>query len=437
MIRLTRAQVREIDRRSIEDYGIPGIVLMENASRAAAAVALGMLSNEAARSVVIVCGPGNNGGDGFVAARILAQGGHRVSVHLLGRREQLKGDASLAARSWNGPVDTATRVASPQVLTQLGTITLPWMPDKGDLIIHRVEIIRGGEHIDLLKGGDPFTVLRREQQLERLQLDGMLTATMPVGGLRVGDVLRLTFSTTEKDATLGGNVQAFASLVADPFRVQFARERLIWPDGTNLHYKIRGDKITPTVTDSGGYHELVINEPVAKQPDMPDDAPPRYKQGIAIEATTFDSWQAISKVMAPLYATDGAIAPGSPLAAEVAKIEKATTDPTRRTALALSLVQDKVRYLFKGMDNGNYVPQKPADTWQLRYGDCKAKTVLLLAISGCVALGAVTYLPLACALRLMPCSTGGGVESTVQSAGRTPAAVWMPPSSRCRKLGSV
>ena len=301
--------------------------------------------------------------------------GDDAPVYVILDRQQRVQDGQL----WNY-VDTATRVASPQVLTQLGTITLPWMPDKGDLIIHRVEIIRGGEHIDLLKGGDPFTVLRREQQLERLQLDGMLTATMPVGGLRVGDVLRLTFSTTEKDATLGGNVQAFASLVADPFRVQFARERLIWPDGTNLHYKIRGDKITPTVTDSGGYHELVINEPVAKQPDMPDDAPPRYKQGIAIEATTFDSWQAISKVMAPLYATDGAIAPGSPLAAEVAKIEKATTDPTRRTALALSLVQDKVRYLFKGMDNGNYVPQKPADTWQLRYGDCKAKTVLLLAI---------------------------------------------------------
>ena len=166
--------------------------------------------------------------------------GDDAPVYVILDRQQRVQDGQL----WNY-VDTATRVASPQVLTQLGTITLPWMPDKGDLIIHRVEIIRGGEHIDLLKGGDPFTVLRREQQLERLQLDGMLTATMPVGGLRVGDVLRLTFSTTEKDATLGGNVQAFASLVADPFRVQFARERLIWPDGTNLHYKIRGDKITP------------------------------------------------------------------------------------------------------------------------------------------------------------------------------------------------
>ena len=49
-------------------------------------------------------------------------------------------------------------------------------------------------------------------------------------------------------------------------------------------------------------------------------------------------------------------------------------------ALALRLVQDEIRYLFKGMDGGNYIPQAPAQTWSLRYGDCKAKTLLLLAL---------------------------------------------------------
>ena len=276
--------------------------------------------------------------------------------------------------------DTETRAATPQVLSQIGTVTLTWSPDKGDLIIHRVEIIRGAEHIDLLKGGDPFTVLHREQQLEQLQLDGMLTATMPISGLRVGDVVRLTYSITDKDPTLAGNTQWFAPILAEPFRVQFARERMVWPDGTDLRYKVLGDKIAPTLSDANGFHELVVTEPVAKQAEVPGDAPARYRRGTAIEASTFADWASISKIMAPLYDTSGTIEPGSPLAAEVARIEKATPDPTRRAMLALQLVQDKIRYLFKGMDNGNYVPQKPADTWQLRYGDCKAKTMLLLAL---------------------------------------------------------
>ena len=48
--------------------------------------------------------------------------------------------------------------------------------------------------------------------------------------------------------------------------------------------------------------------------------------------------------------------------------------------MALELVQDKVRYLFNGMEEGNYVPQTPTQTWSVRYGDCKAKTLLLLAM---------------------------------------------------------
>src|SRR5256885_859792 len=71
MLRLTRAQVREIDRRAIEEYHIPGIVLMENAARALTDVAIEMLGGMKYPSVLIVCGGGNNGGDGLAAARHL------------------------------------------------------------------------------------------------------------------------------------------------------------------------------------------------------------------------------------------------------------------------------------------------------------------------------------------------------------------------------
>ena len=101
---LTTAEMAEADRRAIAG-GIAGISLMENAGRAVA---------EAAAShcppggrVAVVAGPGNNGGDGFVAARLLAERGYRVSVMLLGDVARLKGDAALAARKWTGPVAAA------------------------------------------------------------------------------------------------------------------------------------------------------------------------------------------------------------------------------------------------------------------------------------------------------------------------------------------
>ena len=71
MIRLTRAQVREIDRRATEEYHIPGIVLMENAAKAATGLALRLMNDHATSSAVIFCGGGNNGGDGLAIARHL------------------------------------------------------------------------------------------------------------------------------------------------------------------------------------------------------------------------------------------------------------------------------------------------------------------------------------------------------------------------------
>jgi NAD(P)H-hydrate epimerase len=82
MTRLTRAQVREIDRRSTEEYHIPAVVLMENAARAAADAACDMLDGECTGTILILCGGGNNGGDGLAVARHLHNQGADVSLAL-------------------------------------------------------------------------------------------------------------------------------------------------------------------------------------------------------------------------------------------------------------------------------------------------------------------------------------------------------------------
>ncbi|WP_052216093.1 DUF3857 domain-containing protein [Sphingomonas sp. ERG5] len=296
-------------------------------------------------------------------------------VFLLLDGQQLLKDGQVTAY-----VETAARVASTQMLDQIGSIKLPWQPDKGDLIVHKLEIIRGAEHIDLIAAGQRFSVIQREEKLEQRMLNGMLTATLAVEGLRVGDVLHMSVSIKQKDQALGGNVQTIALLPTDPFRIQFGRTRLIWPKDAPMHWRINAVDIQPQVTTIGDYRELNLALPLTKRPEMPGDAPARFRQPPMLEATSFGDWASISAIMAPLYATDGLIAPGSPLAGEVAKIMAAESDPLKRTSLALGLVQDKIRYLFKGMDGGNYIPQTPTQTWALRYGDCKAKTLLLLAM---------------------------------------------------------
>ena len=93
---LTPAEMSKADRFAIS-AGTPGIALMERAGLAVADEAARLTKSRG--RIAVLCGPGGNGGDGFVAARLLALRGYAVEVGLLGRREALKGDPALAAAS--------------------------------------------------------------------------------------------------------------------------------------------------------------------------------------------------------------------------------------------------------------------------------------------------------------------------------------------------
>jgi hydroxyethylthiazole kinase-like uncharacterized protein yjeF len=101
---LSNAEMAQADRLAIA-RGVPGIDLMERAGQAVAdAIAARHAVSE---QVVVVAGPGNNGGDGFVAGRLLAERGYRVRLLLVGELDRLKGDAALVAKKWKGQVASA------------------------------------------------------------------------------------------------------------------------------------------------------------------------------------------------------------------------------------------------------------------------------------------------------------------------------------------
>lgn len=90
---MTRQAVRDVDRIAIEDYGMPGMILMENAGRGAARTILDMLVDRESPRMAVICGAGNNGGDGFVIARHLYNEHVDVTLYLAVNGDRLKGDA--------------------------------------------------------------------------------------------------------------------------------------------------------------------------------------------------------------------------------------------------------------------------------------------------------------------------------------------------------
>ena len=274
---------------------------------------------------------------------------------------------------------TAVRILNESGLAAVGTLQQSWNPETDTLTLHAVRIRRGDKVIDLLKSGSPLTVLRREANLEKASLDGRLTATMQIEDLRVGDILEKEGTLRHRDPALAGYSQLDTGLT-NRAPIGRARFRVVWPDSKAIRWRAVEGLPKPVVSHVDGRTELVVDVAGAKAPIPAAGAPARYRYRAQLEVTQFKSWAEAAAVMAPLYAKAATLKPGSPLEAEIAAIRAAGKTPAERASLALALVERKVRYQFVGLNDGGYVSAPAEETWARRYGDCKGKTVLLLAL---------------------------------------------------------
>ncbi len=267
---------------------------------------------------------------------------------------------------------------------QMAQPYVTWNPDTDTATANEVKLIRGepgqgGQVIDVLKN-QTFTTLRREQNLDRAMLDGVLTGVLQPEGMQVGDTLVFAFTIRRHDPVLGGRGEMIVdNLSSGP--VVHQQVRAVWDLAHPLHFQqtedLTGKAIKATPGSGDGF---VLDRSHVTAPDVQEDAPARLNRTGTIEFTQFGSWNEISTLLAPLYVKARTLSADSALHKEVDAIKAATSDPKAQAAMALRLVENQVRYVFLGMNFGGYVPADADVTWQRRFGDCKGKTTLLLAL---------------------------------------------------------
>ena len=258
---------------------------------------------------------------------------------------------------------------------QLGNLSLVWNPAAGSPIVHSIKVHRDGEVIDILKKAS-FEILRREDQLEAAMLDGNLTAVLRVPDLRVGDEIEFDATIRASDPTLGKDDAGLLLLAPEPAPGRY-HLRLSWEERNKPTVKMSHD-MTTAAQQGANAIDLRFDNPGNLTP--PKDAPPRYMWQRVVEYSSFGDWQGISRRFAPLFTDASKLSSDSSLKREVMRIAAAHATPLDRAAAALKMVQQDVRYIYVGLNGGNLTPASADETWQRRYGDCKAKTVLLLAL---------------------------------------------------------
>jgi tetratricopeptide (TPR) repeat protein len=259
-----------------------------------------------------------------------------------------------------------------------GNLAFAWRPETDDLTVHKVLIHREGETIDVLGEGQTFTVLRREQNLEQAMLDGTLTANLFPDGLQVGDVLEVATTITTRNPVTGDHAEALVG----PLNLAAGRAdvTLSWPARTDMRLARTDDLPQWKRTRRGGYEFAELSLTDLRPIVPPRGAPSRFALVRMAQASDYASWGEVSQLFAPLYVEAATIPADGALRNEVEKIRAASEDPVVRAEKALTLVQERVRYVALLSGLGGLVPASAADTWTRRYGDCKGKTALLMGI---------------------------------------------------------
>jgi hypothetical protein len=194
--------------------------------------------------------------------------------------------------------EIAMKVLSSQGLQAAGNIALNWNPETETLFIHRLNIIRGDQVIDLLAKGQKFLVLRRENNLELAMLDGTLTAAIQPEDLRVGDILDLAVTKKRRDPVYVGRSEGRAAM-ARPGVVGRVHIRELWPSSKPIHWRAtEGLGAANEVRTPDGV-EVTFDLANAEAPRPPAGAPGRFGNLAEVEVSQFSSWAEVSALMAP------------------------------------------------------------------------------------------------------------------------------------------
>lgn len=268
---------------------------------------------------------------------------------------------------------------SATALQMATNFTVQWQPAHGGATVHSLLIHRDGKTINLLTSGAKFTTLRREAQLGMFQIDGMLTAFTPISDLRVGDELEFSFTVQTSNAVLAGNTEQ------EYFTMPGARIDQLYlseshPKGSAVRARWGAALPPQRQSAAGGFVSTVASANPFMPPKYDTESPIRLLDRGTLQISSFASWTDVAKVMYPVFAEAATLPPGSPVQAEIDKIAAAHADPLGRANAALQLVQGQVRYLAELQGLGGYKPIAANSVWQRRMGDCKGKTILLLAM---------------------------------------------------------
>lgn len=271
----------------------------------------------------------------------------------------------------------AAKALNERGVESLANVDVRFDPSYQRLTLHTITVRRGGRTVARFNPA-AVKLLQRETDLEALIFDGSMTASVFLADVRVGDVIDYAYS-------LRGHNPVFGQQHFGRFSLQWsvpvarAHARLLWPLGRPLNMRHHNGAAEPVVNAGATHrdHRWDLRAVPARQ--VEGDAPSWFDPYPSVQWGEFEDWQAVAKWALPLYRLPQG-PPPAPVQAEAARMAAQSPEAGQRLLAALRFVQRDVRYLGIETGPGSHAPSQPARVLERRFGDCKDKALLTVAL---------------------------------------------------------
>lgn len=273
-------------------------------------------------------------------------------------------------------VNRAETANDASTLAHLGQRAIAFNPQFQRLQLHRLHIVRGADVIDHTLTA-PVRFLQREQGLEQGVYSGVITASIVLPDVRVGDTLHLVYTLLGHNPIFGGRYTEAASWEQWP-PTQQRRVTLTHAAGRPIAWRwiggVGGSAPDPEVTESGGLRRLRFEQTGIAGTDGEPHTPNSFMPLRWLQFSEYGSWGEVAAWARELFPQDAALPPAlAPLLERL----RALPDDDARVSQALQWVQQEIRYYSVALGESSHRPALPAEVLQRRYGDCKDKSLLL------------------------------------------------------------
>jgi Domain of Unknown Function with PDB structure (DUF3857)/Transglutaminase-like superfamily len=270
----------------------------------------------------------------------------------------------------------ATKALNEQGVESVANIEISFDPAYEKLSLHSITIKRGAESISKLAQAQ-VRVFQQEKERDALIFNGEKTASILLEDVRVGDVVEYAYSLRGANPVFNGHhYGVFGFGWSAP--VAHVSARLLWPQQRALNLMPHNGAVTPTVSETASHKDYHWDARNVAAQHIEKDAPAWFDSRPWVQWGDYADWKAVVQWAMPLYQLPQK--PAAAIQVEIDRIAAQNPSPEARFVAALRFVQGDVRYLGIEVGVRSHAPNPPELVLARRFGDCKDKAMLTIAL---------------------------------------------------------